>query len=518
MIGRNNLIMRWPAALAFFIVASIMATVPVFLNHFVSLNDVYNHVARIPVLAHYHDVAAYREYWAPNWRLVPYLGFDLVALALFPWFSLGLIVKLMVVATLLSMLAGAMLLSRTAYGRWSAASLLPVLFLLNRTLLAGFINYLFGIGVALIGAAAWIGLRDRHPALRIATLAGFAVLLCAIHLFACAVLGLVVFGIELAAVFGGFAERRPPAPRVLAALAAPVIAFIPAALIAVFVAPHPGFHVVYASLGTRIAAFAVPLTYAPGAEAAGLLLVGLVLAALWAAGCVSIDRRLATAAALLALVQMAMPSELGTATVVDHRIPIAFWMVAACAVDVRLSTPALARGFVLVLGLVFLSRVGIIQHRWMQENVVYAQTDKALAALPGDARVATAYPLTGLNKATRPDVAMYYMPALEYVPRGGFTQILWTIPDQHPLVMRPQFRELAAVTSADTLWDNFVEAKTPAPNVEAAIKDYDYVVFLDAEPFEVRPNRELEPVRLEASIKIYRVRHGEADQAAPRPG
>ena len=211
-----------------------------------------------------------------------------------------------------------------------------------------------------------------------------------------------------------------------------------------------------------------------------------------------------------------MPSELGTATVVDHRIPIAFWMLVVCAVDIRVERAWLASGFMLLFAAVFLSRVAVIQTQWAKDNILYNQAERDMASLPGTSRVAAAYPTTGLNKATRPAVALYYMPALEYVPKGGFTQILWTIPDQHPLVMQPHYQQLAAATPSDVLWQVFVTkqdvTQALASRIEAAIKEYDYVVFLDVEPFQVSPTPLLEPVQERSGIKIYQVRHDEGQK------
>lgn len=441
---------------------------------------------------------------------MPYLGYDLVEVWLLSWFSMGFVVKLMIAASFMTLFGGAVLLSRVAHGKWSAVVLMCALLLLNRTLLAGFINYLFGIGVSLMGAAAWIALRERSTLLRMAVLTAFATAIYAIHLFACGVLGVIVVGIELAILV----ERRVTLKQLLIGAATPAIAFVPALLLVVFVAPHPEYHafVTYRGLSSRIGAFAVPLTYAPIAEAVAFVVIGIVILAFWATGRVSVDRRLAAAAALLFLVQLAMPADIGTATVADHRIPIAFWMIVLCAIDIQAEKVAFGASFMLLIVVVFLTRVGLLQTRWTQENVVYNAAHQDMASLPGAARVATAYPASGLNSATRPDVALYYMPTMEFVPRGGFTQILFAISDQHALVMRPRYKQLTDAAPPEAIWQTFVagadEGRDPAKRAEvvAAVRNYDYVVFLDAEPFEIGATNLLEPVRDGPGIRIYRVR------------
>ena len=140
-----------------------------------------------------------------------------------------------------------------------------------------------------------------------------------------------------------------------------------------------------------------------------------------------------------------------------------------------------------------------------------------------------AFPLTGLNSAKRLGVALYCMPTLTVVPGGGFTQILFAITDQHALVRRPHFQRLSEVTPSDVLWQTFVtlseQADDPAlrARILGAVKDYDYLAFLQAEPFEVASTKLLEPVRDAPGIRVYRVlheamqSHGDAPDAA-RPG
>ena len=121
-VSRNRLNMSGLIALTAFTVATGLAAFPVFSHSYVSMNDVYNHVARAAVLAHYNDMPGLRDYWTPNWRLVPYLGYDIVQVWLPSWFSMGLVVKLMIGATFMALIGGAMLLSRAAHGTWSAVS------------------------------------------------------------------------------------------------------------------------------------------------------------------------------------------------------------------------------------------------------------------------------------------------------------------------------------------------------------------------------------------------------------
>jgi hypothetical protein len=516
--GRDWLELGGPKALLAFVITFGIAIYPVFSHDFISINDIYDHVARAAVLAHFDEVESYSQYWAPNWHFVPYFGFDLVAGGLLSWFGIGFVAKLMVAASLLSLFGGGVVLSRIVHGRWSAVALTCALLLLSRMLLSGLVNYLFGLGLALLGASAWIALRDRPTYVRVLVLGSFATAVCAVHLLACGVLGIVVAGIELAVL----AERRSSLPQSLFTFVLIAVAFVPALVLVVFVAPHPEYYnsVIYSSLTSRLGAFAVPLTYAPIEEAVGFVAVGVAILACWITGRMRVDRRLMAAAALLALVQLGAPDSIGAATAVDHRIPIALWIVVFCAVEIRMNRALLAAGFMVLIATVLVARTVLTDEFWTRQDGFYDEALKDLKVLPRNARIGTAFPLSAQNSATGPAMALFYLPVMEFVPNGGFTQTVFTHPDQHPLVMQPSFERLSNAAYPSMIWDLFVKSPEAVPHPAgrsetlAAVMSYDYLVFLDPHPFEVNVTDLLEPLKNGPGIQIFKVRHPDQATAA----
>ena len=72
--------------------------------------------------------------------------------------------KLFLVLTFALIAGGTLWLNRVATGRWRLWPLLAFLLLYDRILLWGFLNYLFGLGLAICGLALWLALEDK-PAL-----------------------------------------------------------------------------------------------------------------------------------------------------------------------------------------------------------------------------------------------------------------------------------------------------------------------------------------------------------------
>jgi hypothetical protein len=92
----------------------------------------------------------------------------------------------------------------------------------------------------------------------------------------------------------------------------------------------------------------------------------------------------------------------------------------------------------------------------------------------------------------------------------GFTQNLFAIATQHPLVMRPAYAEIAAASPPDAIWAGFVAADPPDPaepgvGLGDALRRYDHVVFVHNERFHVRESALLEPVHESGHVKLCRV-------------
>lgn len=487
------------------LVGLAISLIPVLSHDFISSPDLYNHMARAYVLANYDQTAWFRAFWLPHWAFVPNLALDVIAAVLLPWFSMAVVTKILLTLCFVGLAAGGAVLARVVHGRWSATSLLVILLLFNRSLMGGLVNYLLGIALCLFGTAAWIALRDRPALWRGAVLCGFASVICAVHLFAFGILGCTIAGVELAILY----RRRAPWRAVLADLAVPALAALPALALLVFAAPPGagGGTLHFRSLVDRLTAFAVPLTYAAAAEAVGFALIGVGLLLCWRSGQLRVDRRLAAGVALLVLIQLAMPDTIGVATGADHRIPIAIWILAICALDLRPTRAWVGAAFVAMVAAFGLARVGIVQQRWTADDRRYATLHRVLADIPAGMKVATAYPSGVFNSVSAPALALYFLPAWELVPRGAFTQTLWTKPSQHPLLMQPKLRALADATGPEEVWSLFVSPTPPADApLIAAVGQYDYVVFLSTGPYVVTKTAMLDLVGEADGIALFKRR------------
>src|SRR5689334_14531454 len=134
----------------------VLAAMPVLPSTILPLLDYPNHLARMYVLAHLPESATLQTYYAIDWHALPNLAMDATVPFLSRIVPLVWAGKIFVLATFLLLAGGTALLHRALFGRWTLWPCLAFLLLYNRVLLWGFLNYLFGVGLALCAFASWV--------------------------------------------------------------------------------------------------------------------------------------------------------------------------------------------------------------------------------------------------------------------------------------------------------------------------------------------------------------------------
>ena len=162
-----------------FFLAWVLTGIPIFLLHGVPGVDAPNHVARLHVLAALQQDRGLASYYQLNWAILPNLAVDLFITPIVYFFNVNALslMKVFLVNTMGVTGAGFALTNRAITGRWSAWGLFGLLFSYSYVLGFGFINYLFGIGLALLFIGVQLMLKQK-PLLRLAVVAtGFPILL-----------------------------------------------------------------------------------------------------------------------------------------------------------------------------------------------------------------------------------------------------------------------------------------------------------------------------------------------------
>ncbi|MFN5720175.1 MAG: hypothetical protein ACK463_37575, partial [Bradyrhizobium sp.] len=181
----------WPW-LATAVVLAIVLLAPLLVIDVPPLADYPNHLARFFILAHPDDPVLSKIY-APHWTILPNLGMDVIGAGLLRITDTHTGGRILLALSLLAPVGGAVVYHRVAFGCRSYWPLASGLVAYNAAFFMGFMNFLFSLGLALIGAAAWVALRRRNRS-GWKTLAGAiaAVATFFIHIFGLAFLFLLI--------------------------------------------------------------------------------------------------------------------------------------------------------------------------------------------------------------------------------------------------------------------------------------------------------------------------------------
>jgi hypothetical protein len=458
----------------------IVATLP--------LVDYPNHLARMHIIAAYDSSPSLREFYALGWHPVPNLAMDLIVPSLARIMPLEWAGKVFFLLTFLLTAGGVAAIHRLLFRRWSSWPLLAFLLLYNRSLLWGFGNFLFGIGLAMVAFAFWIGLRER-PALRLAVAMVLAPAVFFAHFFAFGAYGLLVLGYEAARVRQQKNLVSASALRDLGIAAAQFL--LPLAILFAARGSGAADGISYSRFFRKFdLLFNIVDNYVTWLDVLTLLL----LIGLFALG--AARRRIAVSSVMvlpllvLCLAQIAMPNRILGATGVDHRMPLVLALVLIGASQGALADPRRQNAVGALLALLFLVRMSIITVTWVEQDRILAPMADALAHLPPGSRVAVAYPPSSVHVSRR-DPPLLHLPALAVIGSDAFVPTLFADPGQQPLTLRPPYAALAAEASPGEFWTLLAAGHSDdRQRVVTALGHYDFVLLVDPEKIE-NPGLEL---------------------------
>jgi len=476
-----------------------LSAVPVFSTVLPPLLDYPNHLARMHLLAEGGDA-----FYSVRWAVLPNLAEDLIVPSLARVMPLDVAAKLFLV-TIFSLMAGGVIwLNRIATGGWRLWPLLGFLFLYNRILLWGFVNYLFGIGVALVGTASWLALESRRWWIRVPSSSLVALACFFSHIAAFGFYTLVIIGVELLPAVGEFRARQWPALGRRIAIGLPQFV-APAALWLSVRHDAPTGTVSYAALWRKVdLLFSVFDNYNRAFDVGCFaLFLAFVGGLLWTRR-LGLAPRLATAVGIVFAVYLLLPSQIYGGSGADHRLPTGLFLLMVAATAPRFSSPFVAAAVGLVAALVLVVRLGMIERVWRAADQVYSADLVGIDALPQASKLAIAHPDL-FHVVPIPEV---HLPVLAISRREVFVPTLFAIKGQQPVALKPAFAALADAAQPQRLWAILMAVqgadRVPLPEI---LEQFDFVAFIDKRPIRLPPHRCLAAVFVQATFQIYAVSH-----------
>jgi hypothetical protein len=478
----------------------LLAAVPVFSTVLPPLFDYPNHLARMHLLSEGGN-----QFYAVHWGPLPNLAQDLIVPPLARLLPLDIASKLFLVA-IFGLITGATIwLNRLAAGAWRLWPLLAFLLLYNRMFLWSFLNYLFGIGVALAGTALWLALEPKRWWLRTLTSSLVAVACYLSHIIAFGFYALVIIGVELSPGWTKLRARRWAAlsRRMLIAGAQFVI---PAVLFLGYW--HP------AAAGTSYAAFwrkadllfSVFDNYDRAFDIVCFALFVGLLGWLAATRRLGLTPRLAWATGLVFAAYLLLPSQILGGSGADHRLPIAVFLLLIAASAPEVPNRRVAAAIGVTTAVLLVSRLAFIEYVWLHADRVYSADLAGLDMLPRGAKLAVAYPASAVNFEPIPEL---HLALLAVARREAFVPTLFAYEGQQPVALRPPYAALANAATPQELWAVVRAGRDTAATerLRQVLQWYDFFAVIGAGPPGTPPARCLRPFFKQPNFEIFAVLH-----------
>jgi len=385
--------------------------------------------------------ATQSPYYLVHWDAIPNLAFEFLVPILAPALGLSAAIRLLLSVAVAMWVVAPALVQRALVGKVSFLSLGAAFFAYNDNFVWGFFNYYFAAGLALLAFSVWIATSARRGHVRNA---GFALAVLAIyfcHVFAAAVL-LLLIGVFECARF--FEDKRFDPKSVVERVVPLILIGLPALLAFLFLKPRGAdSHVLFDltnSLRDRVEA-AVALNFDQPGYVAVSALAGFVLFGLWR-GWLRIHAPMRFVLAVLTGLTILMPEEAMGGWGVDLRLPAILGALTFASVSTTLSIRwerALAAAAIIGIDFSVASMAG----NWRYYEPRFREFRAAIAGLPRGVRMMTVLDGDAIGEAS--DQIYWHMAEFAVIDRDGFSPLLFTTVGQH--VVRVRTDALARISA-----------------------------------------------------------------------
>ncbi len=500
-----------------FVAMAVIVSAPILLHPLPPMSDYVNHLARMHVIADRGADSYLAQFYEIKWQIVPNLMMDLVVPTLTRFMDVYLAGQLFSILTFLLIISGAMALNRALFGHWSALPLVGFPLLYNYVLLVGVLNYVFGIGLALWGMAAWVTLREHNIALRLVVAALFACALFFCHLYSVGVFGLGLLAIELQRLRDKWGQ--PIGPKLLD-FCATGIAFLPV-LALLRASPTWGLAAENSwEPRGKIDGLVYVIEIYSDAVAFALTAV-VVVAAVWALRhkVLRFHPLTWTMLVVAGIVYMAMPRVMFGSYLADQRLPVAVAFMLIACVNIDLRHTFVRRGFVVVLLGLLAVRTGEVQLAWAQLSRGPLAVKQSMQQVARGSKVLVAYADRTAGDDVR-DYGLLHAACLAIIERSALVTTAFTVAGKQIMHVRSAWRD--RVDNDDGTPPSIDQLRAALEPIEGEDPhywqlwweqyDYIYVIFSDADADNPLPEQ-LELVFSGPRFQLYKVLKNRAASA-----
>lgn len=418
-------------------------TIPIVLAYCPVMVDFPEHVQRCFFLQQWFKGAPPSPFYQPDIHYVPNLAMELTVIPLSFLIGVDWAAKLFAVLAAVLPCFGASYIQRQLSGRWTLWSLVPAVLLYNHVFEFGFVNYLTGVGLALVGVGVHLKLANAPTWKRVVAAAFFAVVVLTAHLG-----GFIVFcGSVIMVDLASFDWSNPTnkAGRLGRFLTPDVAVVVVGALIMLTIGRKTATtEIEYYGLGVKLFYFLEPLSdMTTTAGTAMQVLLDLAVITLAAFRAVKLDRRLLPAILFWGSTIFWFPNSYGQNGVfIDMRMAIVFTLFLYAG-----STPRFRERWHRGLATALLAATAAVswgQHVYKDQraNELFPRVRKDFASLPPDSAVLVLSPAS-----IKPMKEQSWYPPLLHAPALAkrddvFVSNFFGDEEEQPVVFRPALHRL----------------------------------------------------------------------------
>jgi hypothetical protein len=483
----------------------LVCSVPFWTGPWLGMIDYPNHLGRYFILAHHDKLPALQAFYEVRWSLVANIGSDAVIQAVHRATGLPPEGISQVLVGLLSVLLipAVLVLNRALFGAWSFWPLASALLVFNYVLLYGFVNYVGGLTLAILLAAAWVALRDRSLAVLVPVFALGAIALFLAHLSAFAVYGLFVLSHEAWSLWA----RRGGGPALVRRMAAASLQFLPVLLVLVLLSPtsdNIASSIRMAPDAKLLGLYSVFDVGVPAVTIATFLVFGAVVLPGLMARRLVLSPAGAAAVAVLTVAFLIMPFEVLGSGFADYRLPLAMAALAIAATRWRALPRWAALALPTALVALVVLRAATMTLEWEHANRRYAEIMRVMSRMEPGRKLLSVIAEEDATERFRRHPPLDTAAALAVIVRQAFVPIMFAEHGKQPIAFRPAVAPLTHdIPLVVPLYDPARDALDAT-----AVAPYDYGLVFARTPWHREVPAHLERIDdgMAADLSLFAVR------------
>ncbi|WP_414473970.1 hypothetical protein [Microvirga sp. M2] len=452
------------------------------------LEDYPNHLARMYALASLPGNEALSRFYEAAWAPVPNLIMDLIVPPLTPFLGVYAAGRVFVGLTLLLMLLGPVVLQRVLNGRWSAWPLVGGLFVYNGFLFTGLMNYLFGVGVAVFGLAAWMALSERQWLVRALVSVAFCAVLYVCHLSALGLYGLSIGSFEFWRLWTQKGWRPMPLLKSALALGVPFLPFV----YLLVTSPTWGLShdIVWESQGKFEAITLFFSVYSDFTDIPFLVLIAAAIGIAIRRGLVRFHPAGVIVAGILTIAFLAMPRMAFGSWMADQRLVVGIFFMSLGFISVDLKRLENHNAFFAICLVAIAFRIVDVSAHWVAISQPLLELRTSLRTMQPGSRLLVTQADDPAEGAV--DAALSHAPNLAVIERSALVSRLFVVPGKQILRARAGHAEHVDTEDGDTptISRVIVDADEKGPSADGPHywdrwpDFYDYLIVLGTDPDE----------------------------------